>query len=61
LINKTFRAGVSKGQGNSGKQEEDDDDDDEEGHGGEDKLADFKKGISEYILTKFYVKKKKEA
>jgi hypothetical protein len=26
----------------------------------EDKNADFKKGFSEYFLTKFYVKKKKE-
>ena len=25
-----------------------------------DKLADFRKGLSEYLLTKFYLKKKKE-
>ena len=36
-------------------------DSDEEQGVAEDKLADFKKGISEYVLTQFYVKKRKEA
>jgi hypothetical protein len=39
----------------------DSDSDNEKGAGaGEDKLVDFRRGLSEYILTKFYLKKKKE-
>jgi len=38
----------------------DSDSDNEKGDTGEDKLADFRRGLSEYILTKFYLKKKKE-
>jgi hypothetical protein len=37
------------------------DEEEEEQVDNEDKLADFKKGVAEYLLTKFYVKKKKEA
>jgi hypothetical protein len=34
--------------------------DSDEGDVGEDKLAEFRRGLSEYLLTKFYLKKKKE-
>lgn len=37
-----------------------DSDSDREGDVGEDKLVDFRRGMSEYLLTKFYLKKKKE-
>lgn len=33
---------------------------DEDGAPEEDKLGDFRRGLSEYLLTKFYLKKKQE-
>ncbi len=54
IFQKTFKTGQSKPL--------DANDSDDHEHGiAEDKLADFKKGISEYVLTQFYVKKRKEA
>jgi len=50
-----FKTGQSSASGNGGL------DSDEEQGISEDKLAEFKKGISEYLLTHFYVKKRKEA
>ena len=38
----------------------DSDSDNEKEGTGEDKLVDFRRGMSEYLLTKFYPKKKKE-
>lgn len=36
------------------------DSENEKGDTGEDRLADFRRGMSEYLLTKFYLKKKTE-
>jgi hypothetical protein len=67
IFKKGLKARVAKRAASGGArreeasdQSEEEDDNEEEAGKDEDKLVDFRRGLSEYLLTKFYLKKKKE-